>query len=156
MHILTPKDKLFVNKKEKNVILKKNNKYGKIERYFNTNKYLKEENMAECFYESETKYEVLEEGKCGRRIKAHGGKIMGVEVYFENGYISTAHSHVHEQMTYCLEGEFVFYIGESKCVTIKAGDSIFFPSQEVHYCKVLSEKGRLLDVFTPQREDFLK
>ncbi len=34
--------------------------------------------------------------------------------------------------------------------------SIFFPSQEVHYCKVLSEKGRLLDVFTPQREDFLK
>lgn len=110
--------------------------------------------MAE-FLEKNMKYEVLEEGKCARRIKGYDGSLMMVEVYFMDHYVSQEHTHEHEQMTYCLEGTFEFYV-EGKPVTISAGDTIYFPSNVPHYCAVKTESGRLLDVFTPIREDFIQ
>lgn len=107
------------------------------------------------YYEENIKIEVLEEGKVSRRIKAHDGKIMMVEVYFENGGVGSKHTHVHEQSTYCLEGEFEFTIGDEVKV-ISVGDTLYIPSMIEHGCVLKSVKGRLLDVFTPQREDFLK
>jgi quercetin dioxygenase-like cupin family protein len=79
---------------------------------------------------------------------------MLVEVFYENGGEGAPHKHPHEQAAYCLEGEFEFTIGDETKV-IKAGDTIYMPSDVMHGCKLLSEKGRLLDIFTPQREDFL-
>ncbi|MBC7960168.1 MAG: cupin domain-containing protein, partial [Vallitaleaceae bacterium] len=64
------------------------------------------------------------------------------------------HIHVHEQTTYCLEGEFQFIIGEEIKI-IRAGDTVYIPSMIDHGCVLKSSYGRLLDVFTPQREDFL-
>lgn len=107
-----------------------------------------------AFKEKDCEYEVLVENKCARRIKGYSGSLMMVEVYFDNYYVSEKHAHVHEQMTYCLEGEFEFYVGD-KIERISAGDTIYLPSDIPHYCKVLTEKGRLLDVFTPIREDFI-
>lgn len=43
-----------------------------------------------------------------RRILAHGGKMMAVEVMFEQGAIGPMHNHPHEQLTYVLSGEFEF------------------------------------------------
>lgn len=107
------------------------------------------------FREKECAYEEMVEGKSGRRIKGYDGSLMMVEVYFDNNYVSEKHSHKHEQMTYCLEGSFEFYV-EDKVERINAGDTIYLPSDIPHYCALLSKKGRLLDVFTPIREDFLK
>ena len=111
--------------------------------------------MSNFFYDKDEKLQVLVEGKNYRKIKAHDGNIMLVEVIFENGGVGEPHKHVHEQASYCIEGEFEFTIGDETKV-IKAGDTIYMPSNVIHGCKVLSPKGRLLDIFVPQREDFLE
>ena len=110
--------------------------------------------MSVFITEKDGVYEHLVEGKSGRIIKGYGDSIMMVEVYFEDYYKSDAHKHVHEQMTYCLEGEFDFFV-EGKVEHITAGDTIYFASNQEHFCQVTTKSGRLLDVFTPIREDFL-
>lgn len=98
--------------------------------------------------------EEIEAGKVSRKIRARGGNMMMVEVCFKTGAIGYEHTHVHEQICYCLEGEFVFTI-EGRSTTLKAGDSVYVPPSVVHGATCVAE-GRLLDVFTPQRDDFLK
>lgn len=56
-----------------------------------------------------------------RRILAHSGKMMAVEVNFAQGAIGPMHSHPHEQLTYVLSGEFEFTIGEE---SISSGPAI--------------------------------
>jgi quercetin dioxygenase-like cupin family protein len=107
------------------------------------------------YYEQDIALQTVEEGKVTRKIKAHDGKMMLVEVNFENEAIGYNHVHEHEQSTYCLEGEFEFIIGEEIKI-IKTGDSVYIPPMIDHGCVLKSAKGRLLDIFTPQREDFLK
>lgn len=89
-----------------------------------------------------------------RQILAHGGTLMLVEVEFEEGSVGNAHVHPHEQATYVLAGEFEFTVGEEVSV-VKAGDTIYMPANIIHGAKCL-KAGKLLDIFTPQREDFLK
>jgi quercetin dioxygenase-like cupin family protein len=105
------------------------------------------------FPEKEGKVDIIEAGAVTRMIKAYGEKTMMVEVCFESGAKGTAHAHPHEQLSYCLEGEFDFFI-ENESRTIKTGDSVLIPGGKNHgvYCRA---KGRLLDVFTPPRQDFL-
>lgn len=111
--------------------------------------------MSEVYFpDADLDLEIVEVGKVSRKIRAHGGDLMMVEVFFETGGIGSEHRHVHEQVTYCLSGEFVFTI-EGETVTLRAGDSLFFPASALHGTTCVSA-GRLLDIFTPQREDFLK
>ena len=106
------------------------------------------------FYDADSELITLLEGKNYRKIKAHNDDMMLVEVFFENGAVGEPHTHVHTQATYCLEGEFEFDIaGEIKKIGV--GDTLYIPSNALHGCRLLSERGRLLDIFTPQREDFL-
>ena len=111
--------------------------------------------MSNFYYDKDIELETLVEGQNYRKIRAHDGSLMLVEVIVENGGVGTPHTHQHEQASYCLEGEFEFTIGE-EVKNIKVGDSIYIPSNVMHGCKLLTEKGRLLDIFTPQRRDFLK
>lgn len=111
--------------------------------------------MSNFYYSNDAELQTLVEGKNYRRLMARGGELMLVEVIFENGAVGEPHTHVHEQASYCIEGEFEFTIGDETKV-IKQGDTIYMPSNVLHGCKLLSDKGRLLDIFTPQREDFLK
>ncbi len=89
-----------------------------------------------------------------RRILVHDGVMMAVENTFEKGGIGAMHSHPHEQVTYVLSGEFEFTIGDTTH-TVKAGDSLHKLPNVIHGCVCLKE-GVLIDVFSPQREDFLK
>ena len=89
-----------------------------------------------------------------RKILAYNDNLMMVEVYFEKDAVGEIHSHSHEQVTYVLEGEFEFTIGGKKKI-VKAGDSMYKEPHVPHGTTCL-KKGRLLDVFTPQREDFLE
>ncbi len=88
-----------------------------------------------------------------RRVIAHRPEMMMVEVHFEVDSIGSKHTHPHVQCTYVKEGAFEFDIeGEKRMV--KAGDSLAIAPDAVHGVTCL-EKGMLLDVFTPMREDFL-
>jgi quercetin dioxygenase-like cupin family protein len=78
---------------------------------------------------------------------------MLVEVIFAAGAVGARHAHPHEQATYCLSGEFAFSVGETT-MTLCPGDSVFIPASVPHGVTCLAA-GRLLDTFTPQREDFL-
>ncbi|HIE8601843.1 TPA: cupin domain-containing protein [Klebsiella variicola subsp. variicola] len=88
-----------------------------------------------------------------RRILAHDGKMMAVEVYFAAGAVGPMHNHPHEQLTYVLSGEFEFTIGEETRV-VSAGDTLYKQPGIMHGCVCL-QPGTLLDTFTPVREDFL-
>lgn len=88
-----------------------------------------------------------------RRILAHAGKMMAVEVNFSEGAVGPLHNHPHEQLTYVLSGEFEFTIGDEKHI-VRAGDTLYKEPNIVHGCVCL-KAGTLLDTFTPVREDFL-
>lgn len=88
-----------------------------------------------------------------RKILASGGKMMTVEVRFEKGAIGSPHSHPHEQIGYVLKGRFEATVGDHTAI-IEVGDTYYVPPDVVHGVVAL-EDGMLLDVFTPQREDFL-
>ncbi len=92
-------------------------------------------------------------GKVTRKVRAHDGSLMLVEVLFEAGAEGAAHEHPHEQASYCLAGEFDFSIG-SETRRIRSGDTLYIPGGVRHGTRCVSA-GRLLDCFTPQREDFL-
>jgi quercetin dioxygenase-like cupin family protein len=111
--------------------------------------------MEQVFFpDSELTAEVLEPGKVSRTVRARGGRIMMVEVSFASGGVGAEHEHPHDQATYCLSGEFGFTVG-AETRTLRPGDTVFIPGGARHGT-VCRAEGRLLDVFTPQREDFLK
>jgi len=89
-----------------------------------------------------------------RKILAHGNGLMVCHLYFEKGAIGTLHHHPHTQCTYILSGKFEFDIGGTKQI-LCAGDSTYKQPEIVHGAVCL-EKGELLDIFSPEREDFLK
>ena len=88
-----------------------------------------------------------------RRLLINGGKMMAVEMSFEPGAEGKPHSHPHEQVGVFLSGKFELAIGDNVTVAV-AGDSYYVPPDTVHGVVCL-EAGAILDVFTPQREDFL-
>lgn len=89
-----------------------------------------------------------------RKIVARGGDMMIVEVHFKEGAIGTLHQHFHEQVTYCTRGSMMFEV-EGEKQLIKAGDSVFMPKDCMHGAVCLEDDTILLDIFTPQRDDFI-
>lgn len=89
-----------------------------------------------------------------RQVLGYDKDIMLVDVRFENGGVGAPHSHPHRQVSYISEGRFEVTIGgETK--TLSFGDSFFVPANAVHGVVAL-EKGRIIDVFHPMREEFVK
>ena len=93
-------------------------------------------------------------GGTTRRILTWNEDLMAVEVAFETGSVGSVHTHPHTQCSYVLSGKFSYSV-EGEAVELNPGDSITVPSGLPHGTVCL-EKGVLLDVFTPMREDFLK
>ncbi|SFB07778.1 Cupin domain protein [Cohnella sp. OV330] len=89
-----------------------------------------------------------------RRVFKPGRSLMMMEVHFEEGAQGYAHSHPHEQLTYCLKGSFEFRIDGVKHL-LKQGETLVIPSGAVHRTTAI-EEGTLLDTFTPLRDDLLK
>ena len=101
---------------------------------------------------NEIREEFLGDG-LSRKILAHGGKMMMVEVRFKKGARGIVHSHPHEQVSYIHKGSFEVEIDGEKEL-LSAGDSFYTPPDVPHGVLAL-EEAVILDVFTPQREDFL-
>lgn len=89
-----------------------------------------------------------------RRIMTYLPEMMMVEVVFEAGAIGAKHNHPHIQASYVAEGAFEVTI-DGRTETLAKGGSFIVPPDLVHGVKAL-EAGRLIDVFTPHRAEFLK
>ncbi len=89
-----------------------------------------------------------------RRILAAGGRLMAVQVAFAAGVAAPQHAHPHEQVSYIVSGRFEWQLGDQKRI-LESGDSVYVPPGVTHGVRAL-EASVILDVFTPQREDFLK
>ena len=88
-----------------------------------------------------------------RRILVHREEMMMVEVAFEPDAVGAPHSHPHIQSSYVAEGSFEVTI-DGKTQTLEKGGSFIVAPDLVHGVKALTA-GRLIDVFTPMRQDFV-
>ena len=93
-------------------------------------------------------------GGTTRRVLAHGPELMAVEVGFETGSEGAVHTHPHVQCSYVRSARFRFCV-DGEYVEVSPGDTLSFPPDVPHGTRCL-EAGTLLDIFTPEREDFLK
>ncbi len=89
-----------------------------------------------------------------RKVLAHSENLMVCELHFMKGSVGKPHTHIHEQCSYIISGRFEFEIGGKKMV-LGPGDSTYKQSGVLHGAVCL-EEGTLLDIFTPERKDFLK
>jgi quercetin dioxygenase-like cupin family protein len=91
-----------------------------------------------------------------RRI-THLDNLMVVVIDFTGGPMKEPdpyHSHPHEQVTYVASGRLKFIIeGEEK--ELQEGDTIAIPSGKKHTIQTLTAEVRLVDSFSPIRQDFL-
>ena len=88
-----------------------------------------------------------------RKVLAHSDNLMVCELHFKKGAVGALHSHSNEQCSYIISGKFEFEIGGRKKV-LSAGDSTYKEPGVIHGAVCL-EEGTVIDVFTPERKDFL-
>ena len=92
-----------------------------------------------------------------RRI-VHLEQLMTVMFEFRNGPWKEKepfHSHPHEQTCYIAKGKIILYCEGEPHQQLSEGDLFYIPSGKMHTIQVLSEMARLVDSFSPIREDFL-
>ena len=92
-----------------------------------------------------------------RRI-GHTDRLMIVVIDFHDGPTSQPdppHSHPHEQVSYVAAGEVLFVL-DGQETRLGPGDVFLVPSGKPHTIQQLTEHVRLVDCFTPIREDFLE
>ena len=93
-----------------------------------------------------------------RRKLTYTNKLMIVVVEFYEGPAEVPdpfHNHPHEQVSYIAEGKLILFVegvGEQKLVK---GDLFAIPSGIPHTVQTLTKVVRIIDCFTPVREDFL-
>ncbi len=104
----------------------------------------------------ESPAEQLREG--AERRLGHTDNLMLVVMDFHDGpkeQPDPLHSHPHEQVSYVAEGEIIFVM-DGQQTRLGPGDMYLIPSGRPHSIQQLTEHVRLVDCFTPIREDFLK
>ena len=83
--------------------------------------------------------------------------LMVVAWEFDNGPWNgpdPPHAHPHEQVAYIAEGEVLFFLGE-EVQRLRAGDMVAIPPDIPHCIQLISHRVRMIDSFTPLRNDFL-
>lgn len=105
--------------------------------------------------QDETTPEVIGEGRS--RYIACTDNLMMVVVDFKDGPASEPdppHSHPHEQITHVVSGKLIFFLND-KPTHLGPGDMITVPGGAPHSVQILTLEARLIDAFTPIREDFI-
>lgn len=87
---------------------------------------------------------------------AVGEKSMVTKMNYVKGNFATTHQHPHEQCGYVISGQYRLIVEADPRIDaiLTAGDSYAIPGNTPHSFEVL-EGGEVVDVFTPQREDYL-
>ncbi len=97
-------------------------------------------------------------GDARTRYLAHTDTLMMTVIDFNDGPTDEPdplHSHPHEQISYVSAGEIIFFLGDEQ-THLGLGDIFTVPPNMPHSVKLLTRHVRLVDTFTPIREDFLK
>jgi quercetin dioxygenase-like cupin family protein len=83
-------------------------------------------------------------------------RVMLAHVYLTKGCVVPRHFHENEQVSYILEGELRFLIGENgeEEITVKSGEVLHIPSNVPHAAEAMTDIFAL-DVFSPPRQDWL-
>ena len=85
-----------------------------------------------------------------------GTNTMIAHIYLKKGGVVPLHSHHNEQITYVLEGELEFLLGEGQDekVVVRAGEVLTIPPHLPHSARALQDTLDV-DVFNPPRQDWL-
>ncbi|KMK67355.1 cupin domain-containing protein [Puniceibacterium sp. IMCC21224] len=86
-------------------------------------------------------------------IADHPDLMMVVFCFNKAKAVGALHDHPHVQSTYVASGRYRFSVGDAS-FEVGPGDSFVVPSGVTHGC-VCIEPGKLVDCFTPRRDDFL-
>lgn len=97
--------------------------------------------------------EVVDSGAV-RMIKGFIPELMVVELTWEAGQEGAVHTHPHCQCGYIIEGTFEATVGDE--TEILHGGDCFYAESNVPHGLVALTDGKMLDIFTPMREDFVK
>ena len=93
-------------------------------------------------------------GGVTRKILSYSPNLMVVELHFEPGSKGAPHSHPHEQIGYIISGKLIYKEEGEEDKLLSTGDTYYVKTNAVHGIDVL-EETKLLDIFTPMREDFV-
>ena len=105
---------------------------------------------------SEITPEAIAQGRT--RYLAHLSNLMMVVIDFHDGPTSQPdppHSHPHQQISYVASGE-INLVLENEVTHLGPGDIFTVPPNAPHGIQLLTEHVRIVDTFSPIREDFLK
>jgi quercetin dioxygenase-like cupin family protein len=83
---------------------------------------------------------------------AHGDSMTFGYVELKAGSSVPMHQHVHEQITYLIEGELDMIIGVEQCL-LTAGMYHVIPSNTPHSA-IAKTDCKIIDAFSPVREDY--
>jgi quercetin dioxygenase-like cupin family protein len=103
----------------------------------------------------ETQIEEIVKGR--KRYLAHTDNLMIAVIDFHDGPSAEPdplHSHPHEQVSFVAVGKIIFFL-EGKGTELEEGDMYTVPPNVPHTVQLLTEHVRIIDSFTPVREDFL-
>ncbi len=97
-----------------------------------------------------TPVQEMRPGFLGKMV--HGDKSSLVFWEIRKGSITTMHDHVHEQITYIMEGQLEMIIGGEKYL-LNAGDYHVIPSNVPHSAIAITD-CKVIDSFAPARDDY--
>ena len=93
-------------------------------------------------------------GGVKRKVLSYSEKLMACELTFEKGAVGAPHSHPHEQIGYIISGKLVYQEDGQEDKILETGDTYYVAPNVIHGVRIL-EDTKLLDIFTPMREDFV-
>lgn len=94
-------------------------------------------------------------GGLRRKVVGHTPQLMSVLMEFDQGALGTPHAHeVHDQIAFVVAGAFEVELSGQKKV-LRAGDAFIAAHGCVHGVRALEPNSRLLDQFSPRRDDYL-
>ena len=91
------------------------------------------------------------------RYLSHTENLMMAVIDFHDGPTSEPdppHDHPHEQVSYVAAGEIIFFL-DGEPTRLGPGDMYCVPPNIPHSIQLLTGYVRLVDTFTPLRDDFL-
>lgn len=111
--------------------------------------------MEEHFFEDTQHPWIDVEPGVRRKIIGHTPNLLAAMVRFEQNAVGAVHGHeAHEQIAYVLAGAFEVEVEGEKRI-LRKGDAFVVPRNTQHGVVALEPDSRLLDMFSPRRDDFI-
>jgi len=88
-----------------------------------------------------------------RQVMSSSAAMTLVRHRMEEGWVGLRHSHPHEQLVFVISGA-IRLVVDTTPFELRAGDSVMVPGGVEHEASA-SEVSEVLDVFTPERTEYL-